>query len=311
MSGNIPLRSIPLLLVLCVFAAHAQSNKKKNVKLEPQTAPTAEVSKGAFARAPSGPFKVFEALVSQMEDGQQLTTDLRFVAGETVFFSVSVDNYRIGANSRVELSAEIEAVDPAGALFMPKITDGIKTTLEEEDKEWKPKMRAQFVLPTLAHPGVYAIRYKVTDLATGQAVSGEKKLPVVGPDVAASDTLVVREFGFYRAEDEPVALTVAAYRPGDTLWARFFLTGFKYGPENAIDVTYDVTVVNAQGKQIFEQKDAAAERSKAFYPQPWVPGGLNLSLQKNMRVGTYGVIITGRDAIGKQTVSEKHEFRLE
>ena len=305
MSGKIP------LFFLCIAFAYAQGNKKKNIKLEPQASPPAEVSKGASPRTPAGPFKIVEAVVTQMEDGQQLGTDIRFVAGETIFFSVSVENYKIGPNGRVELTAEMEAVDPGGVLVMPKITDSIKTALEEEDKEWKPKIRAQFVLPTLAHPGAYAIRYKVTDLATGQTISGEKKLPVIGPDVAVSDTLVVREFGFYRSEDEPNALTVAAFRPGDTLWARFFLTGFKYGAENAIDVTYDVAVVNAEGKQIFEQKDAAAERGTAFYPQPWVPGGLNLSLQKNMRLGTYSVVITGRDAVGKQTVTEKHEFRLE
>lgn len=299
------------LLVAVLWLAQPASAQfgKKKPKETPAAPATAPASK-TVPRA-TGPLKLVEARVAQMEDGEALTGETRFVPGETIFFSVVVDNYKVGANGRVELDTEMEALDPKGLALGPKITEQIKTTVEDEDKDWKPKLRAQFQVPSIARPGNYSVRFKVTDVQTSLSISGEKKLAVVGVDVAPSESLVVRDFGFYRSEDETTPLSIAAYRPGDTIWARFFITGYKYGPENAIDVTYDVAVLNAEGKEIFSQKNAAVERSKALYPQPWVPGGMNLSLQKNMRPGNYAIAITARDATGNQTITDKHEFRLE
>jgi hypothetical protein len=62
---------------------------------------------------------------------------------------------------------------------------------------------------------------------------------------------------------------------------------------------------------LFSQEDAAVEKSQAFYPQPWVPGAFNLSLQSTMRAGTYTLVITARDGVGKQTAESKAEFRVE
>ena len=82
-----------------------------------------------------------------------------------------------------------------------------------------------------------------------------------------------------RQEDE-TALKTVAYRPGDMLWVRFDITGYKYGEQNSIDVGYDVAVLSPDGKQLFAEEDAAVEKSQAFYPQPWVPAAFNLSLQR-------------------------------
>lgn len=289
-------------------AASAQFGKKKPKDTPPASAP---VATAPVAPKATGPLKVLVAAVTQMEDGSAVAGDFRFVPGETAFFSLSLDNYKVGPGGRVELDSELEALDAKGVPIGPSIKDQIKTTLQDEDKDWKPKVRAQFQVPTIARPGTYSVRYKVTDLLASQTVSGEAKFPVVGPNVEASDTLVIRDFGFYRSEEEQTPLAVAAYTPGDTVWARFNITGYKYGPENAIDVVYDVAVLNGDGKEIFAQKDAAVERSKADYPQPWVPGGINLRLQKNMRPGAYALAITARDAMGKQSITQKYDFRLE
>jgi hypothetical protein len=72
-----------------------------------------------------------------------------------------------------------------------------------------------------------------------------------------------------------------------------------------------VAVLSPDGKQMFSQEDAAVEKSQAFYPQPWVPGAFNLSLQSTMRPGTYTLVITAHDGIGKQTTTERAEFRVE
>lgn len=108
-----------------------------------------------------------------------------------------------------------------------------------------------------------------------------------------------------------MALKPVAYHPGDMLWVRFDITGYKYGEQNAIDVGYDVEVLSPSGKQMFAQEDAAVEKSQAFYPQPWVPGGFNLMLQPDMTPGAYTLAITAHDAMGNQMLSERAEFKVE
>jgi hypothetical protein len=95
------------------------------------------------------------------------------------------------------------------------------------------------------------------------------------------------------------------------VWVRFDVTGYKYGEQNAIDVSYDVAVLTSEGKQLFAQENAAVEKSQAFYPQPWVPGSFSLTLQSTMHPGNYIVAITARDGVGNQTATEKAAFRVE
>jgi hypothetical protein len=129
--------------------------------------------------------------------------------------------------------------------------------------------------------------------------------------VEPASALTIRNTGFYRTQDDPTPLKTVAYRAGDVLWVRFDITGYKYGEQNAIDVAYDVAVNGPDGKQLFAQEDAAVERSQAYYPQPWVPGGFNLNLQSTMRAGTYTLVLTARDGIGKQMAVMKADFKVE
>jgi hypothetical protein len=104
---------------------------------------------------------------------------------------------------------------------------------------------------------------------------------------------------------------VVAYRAGDVMWVRLDITGYKYGEQNAVDVSYDVEVLSPGGKSVFSQPDAADERSQAFYPQPWVPIEFNLNLQSAMTLGPYTLVVTAHDGVGKQTSVTKAEFRVE
>ena len=59
---------------------------------------------------------------------------------------------------------------------------------------------------------------------------------------------MVRNFRFLRTEEDAEPLKIASYRPGDTVWARFDITGYKMGPGNQRDVAYTLTVTRADGK---------------------------------------------------------------
>ena len=291
------LRAAGFSLVSCaVFVGALQAQKGK---------PPAEA-----APSPSAALQVSTPIVSQFEDGAALPGGQKLVSGETVFFRFSVQGFK-SADSRVQLTGHAQAFDPDGKAIMPVDEVVIATSLREEDKEWKPVLRFQFQVPAIARPGTYRIKYQATDDQAKKTASGETTFAVSGIDVPASPALTIRSLGFYRTADDETPLRLAAYRAGDMVWMKFDVTGYKYGEQNAIDVSYDVAVTSPEGKPLFSQENAAVERSQAFYPQPWVPGAFSLTLQANMRPGEYKVEITAKDGVGNQTAKAEASFRVE
>jgi hypothetical protein len=250
-------------------------------------------------------------ILSLFEDGGAIPAADRLTPGETVFFRFSLAGYKTSSEGKVAVTGHVQAFDPAGLPIAPKDELVIATSLRDEDKDWKPILHFQFMLPPLARSGTYRIRYEATDDQTHTSASSETTFLVGGHDVPASSQLVIRNLGFFRNPDDETPLRVAAYRAGDMVWVKFDVTGYKYGEQNAIDVSYDVQVSSPDGKTLFSQEDAAVERSQAFYPQPWVPGNFSLTTQANMKPGAYRVEITARDAIGHQEAKAQASFQVE
>lgn len=296
---RLPAARIPILLAaVCGCPLAAQIAPRAATQSAPQVAATATL-------------KAAHPVVSQFEDGQPVDASQPFVPGETLFFSFVAEGYKTGDTGQVGLTAHFEAFDPAGVPIMPRDEEVIGTTLSQEDKGWIPKFRTQFQLPSIAPPGSYRIRYEVADQQSGQSTSGEFSFRVTGHAVERSAGLAVRGLSFYRTQDDQTALKAPAYRPGDFIWVRCDITGYRYGEQNAVDVSYDVTVLTPAGKPLFVQENAASEKSQAFYPQPWVPVEFNITLQPNTPGGMYAMVITAHDNLGHQTAEARAEFRVQ
>jgi hypothetical protein len=250
-----------------------------------------------------------EPVASQFEDGPPIGNQ-RVVPGESVFFRFGASGFKISETGRIELTGHVQAFDPRGNPIMPKDEVVVATSLRNEDKSFKPKLHFQFQIPPIAPPGTYRIRYEATDDQSSKTASAEATVQVDGRNVPPADSISVRNLNFYRNPDEEVPLRVAAYRPGDSVWVKFDVTGYKHGEQNAIDVSYDVAVTNPEGKQVFSQVDAASEKSQAFYAQPWAPGVFSLTLQANMRIGEYRVSITARDGVADKSVTATIPFQV-
>jgi hypothetical protein len=305
------------VLALPVFASAlmAQSAVQNNAQSAVQNNAQSAVHGNSASPGPTpvagSTLKLTRAVISQSEDGPAIESDAAFQAGDLAFFSFQVENYKTGTTGKVQLTGHIEAFDPKGKPIVPRDEEVIGTTVSQEDKDWKPKLRLPIQIPSIAPPGDYRVRFEVTDQQTRQTASGELAFPVGGKGVEPAGALTIRNPAFYRAPDDETALKVVAYRAGDKLWMRFDVTGYKYGDQNSIDVSYDVAVLGPDGMQLFAQEDAAVEKSQAFYPQPWVPGAFSLSLDSTMRAGTYTLVITAHDGVGKQTAETKAAFRVE
>ncbi|MBV8820953.1 MAG: hypothetical protein JO022_21520 [Acidobacteriaceae bacterium] len=256
---------------------------------------------------------LLQFVLSPSEDGTPFPSDYEFAPGEIVYLSCRVSGYaRQGEEPpKMYISYTIEARDAQGVLFVPVESGKIAADLSSEDKQWMPKIRHTIEIPPLADSGKYTLSLRVNDELSKASASASVSVEVRGHEVAPSTTLVVRNFRFLRSEEDAHALKVAAYAPGDAVWARFDMTGYKIGEKNLHDVEYGLTVLRSDGTVAYEQPHAADEKNETFYPQRYTPGILSLTLPKDIKKGEYTIVLTVRDNVGAQTCETREKFSVE
>jgi hypothetical protein len=259
----------------------------------------------------TAPLAVVRLTVSDRDGGAAVPSSFVHDPGETMFFSFQVDGYTASSGERVHLSYKLDAFDPHGVRIMEPVAAEIEETLAPEDKNWKPTVRQEIAIPPLADSGTYKIAVSVTDLVGKATAASEVPFQVHGRRVDPSDTLVIRNIRFYRGEDDREALSKAAYRPGDAVWARFDIIGYKFGEANAIDVSYDVAVLAPSGKVLYSQPQAGADRSQSFYPKRYVPAIFSLATKRDTHAGEYTIQVTAHDGVGSQTFEARQSFTIE
>jgi hypothetical protein len=160
-------------------------------------------------------------------------------------------------------------------------------------------------------PGTYEIVVKLEDLIAN--TKAERKVPfeVRGKAVEPSDTLVVRNFQFFRGEEDALPLEKVVYHGGDAVWTKFDITGFKYGEHNHIDVSYVTSVISPSGKVLWTQPDPAVDQDESFYAKRYVAASMGLNLLAKTTPGEYTIAVKVTDAVGKQTIESKQTFAVE
>jgi hypothetical protein len=152
----------------------------------------------------------------------------------------------------------------------------------------------------------------VKDELAGAEITGDLVVHVRAESIEPSATFIIRRFRFLRNEDDTASLIApVVYKPGTMLWARFEMVGYKFNPHNQFSVDYGLAILDAEGKELFAQPEAAAEAKESFYPQLRVPGALSLHLDPNVPPATYTLVVTARDKIGGQTAEQRQTFRVE
>jgi hypothetical protein len=265
----------------------------------------------AWAQAPPKPPVIVNATLQQYEDGPTLPAGHQFIPGETVFFSFQVRGYSVSPEGKVQLSYRIEAQDADGAPLAEADTGSIETEISDLDKDWLPRVRYSCLIPPHALPGKFRITAVVRDGRTALEARQEAAFTVQGRAVDVSGPFSVRNIRFLRSEEDRAPLAVASYRPGDTLWARFDITGFKLGDKNHVEVVYGISIVSPSGKVLYSEPEAASEEDASFYPRRYVPGVASLNVQPKTTPGEYTLLITARDLVGHQTCEGRGVFRIE
>ena len=264
----------------------------------------------AAPAAPATALAVVEVRIAQSDGGAPLPADFAHYPGETLYLSFEVEGYQANAKDSIALESKVEAFDPQSVPILEPITQKINAELAPEDKNWKPKVTHELVIPPLAPSGTYQLTINVADSIGKTTARKAVSFQVKGHEVAPSDTLVIRNFRFFRGENDTQPLTQAAYRPGDAVWTRFDITGYKFGPGNRLEVSYQVAVLNGEGKLLWRSPDIP-EQHQSFYPQHYVPGSGSISLQPTIKPGEYAIEVTAKDPIGNQTCEAKQAFSVQ
>jgi hypothetical protein len=257
---------------------------------------------------------IVKPTLHEIEDGPPIATGFRYHPGDVVFFSFMVSGYKKSGEEpdiKIDVAYEMNVRDSKGVLLDPPDVASVGTNISNEDKDWLPKVRYQFAIPSLAESGEYKISIKLWDRFSKTEATAEVPFLVEGHNVEPSDVLVIRNFRFLRSEEDKNPLAIAAYRPGDTVWARFDITGYKFGPNNSLDVEYGIAVARSNGSVSYSETNAAQEKTQSFFPQRYTPGIVSLHVPPDLQKGLYTLIVTAKDNLGNQNIETKQKFTVE
>ena len=250
----------------------------------------------------------------QFEDGPVLAPDHLFLPGETIFFSCRLTGYQMvtGKDEQrsVKLSWQIHVSDPNGVPLVRDVAGRIDEPVFPQDKNWFPKFLHSFVVPAFAPGGTYHISAKAKDEVSGSELTSELTFQVRGTQVDPSPTLAARNLRFLRTEEDGAPLNPALYHPGETMWARFEITGYRYQEQNRYAVEYGLAILKEGGEQVFAEP-GPSDTNQSFYPQRYVPGQLSLHLDPAVPAGNYTLLVTVKDSLGMQTAEARGTFSIE
>ncbi len=259
---------------------------------------------------------VINAGVSSSEDSPFVSADYRFLPGDYLYFTFEIAGFSVrtenrGETRKISLSYEITPEDRQQRALTPPASGEIQTELSPEDKNWVPKRRASFLIPSFIAAGTFQVHVTVKDLIGKTETSRDVPFLIGGTRLQPATSITVENFRFLRDESSKEALSVPAYSPGDTVYARFEIAGFRNGPDNEHHVSYGVTVLGADGKPFIQDPHAADLDDRSFYPAQFIPGNLALKMGRSNARGEYIVVLTVRDLLSNQQNETKKVFSLE
>jgi hypothetical protein len=280
----------------------------------------------AFFTFLSGPAKVYaaeptlailDAGPESSEDAPFVPSDYRFYPGDYLYFQFHVAGFVIQADEKTEvrkisLAYEITPQDANGVPLTAPVSGNIQDELNPEDKNWTPKRRASFLLPSFVAAGHFRLHLVIKDLIGKTETARDFPFRMGGVTIVPSPSVVVQNFQFFRKEDDRASLDVPAYAPGDAIYARFDMAGYQTNsPGNEYHLTYGLTVFGPDGKPFIEQPNAAELSAGSFYPAQFVPGNISLTTTRTSAKGGYVIVLTVGDLVANRTYQTKRSFTLE
>ena len=256
--------------------------------------------------------QVVHPVLSDSDGGPPNPPTANYRPGDAVFFTCRIAGFTKDKDDQVRISYVVQALDSNNVPLSEPYKNSVKVEVAPQDKEWMPKVETSIPIPPLLFAGEYKITVKAEDLVGKTSTDFAVPFHVRGrEDIKPSDSLAVQAFRFLRSEDDDKPAERSAYKPGDRLWAKFDITGFRYGPDNRVDVSYVTSIQGADGKTLWTQPQEAGEHAASFYPRAFVPATMSLELKGGVKPGEYTLVVSAKDAVGNQTCELKRPFTIE
>jgi hypothetical protein len=252
--------------------------------------------------------QIVKPAISQTDGGEPEAPAFQHVAGETLYFTCRVDGFTKDPTNKVHVAYSVQAFDPRGAALDEIYKNEVFDEVLPQDKDWQPKIETELRIPPLVPAGDYKIVVKAEDLIAKTSTETAVPFHIRGTKMEPAAALAIRNFGFYRGEDEAQPMPTALYHNGNEMWARFDITGYKYGAGNKVDVNYVVSIMG--GDRVLKTFDPAVEQSEAIYPKPWIPASLGVPLN-SVKAGEYTLVVRVKDAVGNQTAETRRTFTVQ
>jgi hypothetical protein len=265
----------------------------------------------ALVCASPATLEVVRVSIATSDGGPPEPSSYEYMPGETLYLTCRIAGFSKTPEEKVHVAYSVQAFDPKGVPLTEIYKNDLMTEVTANDKEWMPKIATEVQLPPLIASGNYKLVVKAEDLIAKTTTSLDVPFIVRGHTVEPNDTLTVRNFHFYRSEDATEPAEKAAYKPGDSVWARFDIIGFKYADKNHIDVSYVTMVYSPSGKLLWTQPEPAVEQSESFYPKRYVQASMGINLLKDTKPGEFAIGVKVTDKVGNQTFEEKYKFTVE
>ena len=260
---------------------------------------------------------ILDAGPESSEDAPFVPDDYRFYPGDYLYFRFQVAGFSIRTDEKTEvrkisLAYEVTPQDSNGVALVAPVSGEINSELNAEDKNWTPKRRASFLLPSFVASGAFRVHVVVKDLLGKTETERDFPFRIGGVTIVPSPSVTIQNFLFLRKEDDQEGLNVPAYGPGDTIYAKFNMTGYQtHAPDNQYHLSYGLTVFSPDGKPFIQQPSAAELSAGSFYPAQFVPGTINLTTSRTSSKGGYVIVLTVRDLVAKTSYETKRAFSLE
>jgi hypothetical protein len=263
------------------------------------------------AIASAAGLQIVRPAVSDSDGGPPNPTNSDYRPGDVLYFTCRVAGFSKDSTDQVRLAYTVRAVDAAGVALTEPYKNSLNAEVTPQDKDWLPKISTSISIPLFLFSGEYKVVVEAEDLNAKSSATLEIPFRVrAHEDVHRADSLEIQAFRFLRREDDAKPAERPDYIPGDHLWAKFDITGFRYGDRNKMDVTYLTSVLGPDGKTLWTQPEPTGEQGDSFYPRAFVNAEMGIELQPKIKPGTYTLVVQAKDAVGGQTCEVRQAFTI-
>ena len=153
--------------------------------------------------------------VQKSEDAPFASSRYRFAPGDYLHFTFQIAGFAVQSEkesetSKIALNYSVVVEDLKGVPLAPPDTGSIETELSSEDKNWTPKRRSAFLLPSFVAAGDFQVRVTVKDLLAKTEASKTFPFHMGGVVIVPTASVTVQDFQFFRREEDREPLQVPA-----------------------------------------------------------------------------------------------------